>query len=296
MPQAVSRSLFPTDLISEQFAGATWYVNPGTVTVARNGLAFDSGFLTIQAAVNAARAGDRIIVAPGVYDEAVTIANAKTNLAIIGVGTRLAVAIQPSAANATALTVNADDFTLINVDVATNGTGKAAIVTGRRFNARACKFEGGNYCLVIGPGTVAQVAAGTHENGSDSLVEDSEFAWSANGVLLQASDYGGTTQNRFRRCAFHNLTTSAFEESDGTGGSAAVHYFNLEVTDCVFDTAEDGTVPTKWVSLNDNNANTGVFSGCRFPTAVGGGKNLASTKCIFIGCFFTGGTNAAQPS
>lgn len=297
MPQAISRTLFPTDLISEQFAGETWYVNAASVTQARDGLAFDSAFSSIQAAVDAAAAGDRIIIAPGAYNENVVIAHSKSGLSLIGVGNRRRCSIEPT--TGTGLLCRANGVTLTNVNCAALGTDVALIVTGDRFTATGCKFEnddGTGACLTIGPGTDANHTAGLDGSGSDALFDDCEFGWAATGVILQGTDYGAATENVFRKCRFHNLSAAAIEEATGSGGSAGVHYANLKVEDCVFENDEAGAAPTKYVSLNDDNANSGIIARCSFPVAINSGKNLASTKCIFVGCFFTGGVNAAQPS
>lgn len=290
----VSRSLVLADLPIDR-AGRALYVSASDGDDGDSGLSWDKAKLTIQAAITAASALDTIVVEPGDYTENLTVLRAKPNLNIVGLGGYGDVAVQ-ALTDGVALTAHADALTLRNIDLSGDGAGGAAIVTGKRFRAHASKFEGGTNVFTIGPGTLANKAAGLQGNGSDSLLEDCELAWATKGIILQGTDFGGTTQNRFRRCAFHNLSAASIAEAVGTGGSAAVTFFNLEVTDCVFDTAEDGTVPTKWVSLNANNANTGILSGCRFPTALNSGKNLVSTKLLWIGNYHTGGLSNAQPS
>lgn len=249
---------------------------------------------TVGAAVALAVAGDTIYIAPGEYDESVTIARALNNLTLIGAGGRGCAFINPSASNSTAMTIHADDVTLINVGCDGVGTGGGAVVTGSRFRAYGCKFEGGANAFIIGPGTVAQEAAGTHGVGADSLCEDCEFAWStATGVKLVATDYGAATQNFFRRCKFHNLTAASFEES---GGTVSIRFRNLEISKCIFDDMEDGSAPTKFISLNDDNGNTGIVTNCSFPTAINGGLNLVSTAVHWVSNFHTGGVSGAQPS
>lgn len=280
-------------------AGDVLYVNGGHANADDDNDGTDPLYplATVAQAIANAVAGDTIYIAPGEYDEAVTIARTKNNLTLIGAGGRGAAFINPSTANATAVTIHADDVTLINVGCDGDGTGSGCVVTGSRFRAYGCKFEGGANGLVIGPGTVAQEAAGTHGRGADSLVEDCEFAWStATGVLLKASDYGACTQNFFRKCKFHNLTAASFEESTGTGGAAGVLFRNLEISDCVFDDMEDGTAPTAWVLLDGDNANTGIVTRCSFPTAINSGDNLVSTALHWVSNYHTGGVSGAQPS
>lgn len=253
-------------------------------------------FRTIQRAVNASRPGTAIYIAPGAYDETVTIPRSHGgNLTLISVGGRGAAFIEPSTEDAGGLVCHADDVTIIGLGIAGEDetSAVALTVTGSRFRAQGCKLEGGAKQLAIGPGTVAQEAAGTHGNGGDFIFEDCEFAWGTNGVVLTASDYGAATQGLFSRCRFHNLTAASFEE---TGGSAAVRFQNIVIDSCIFDTADDGTVPTKWISLDDDNANTGIVSRCVFPTAINSGKNLCSTKMLWVGNVHTGGISTAQPS
>lgn len=258
--------------------GAERYVNAG---------------VTIQSVLDTAQAGDTVYIAPGEYDEAVTVARAKSNLTIVGLGNRGAVVIAPSASNATALTVEADDVTLVNVGCDGDGTGSGLVNRGRRTRAYGCKVEGGPVGLKLTLGTVAQINAGTHGKGDDSLFVDCEFAWNTTGVELVASDYGAVTQARFRGCTFHDNSAADFEES---GGSVDIRFRDLDVGGCVFLRQEDGSEPTKYFSLNDDNGNKGVVHGCTFPSALNGGRNLVSTGLIWTGNFHTGGISTGQPS
>jgi len=275
--------------------GAVILVDPAHVDVAHG--IYD----TIQAAVNVANAKDVILIAPGAYDETVTISRTGADgatlkqLTLIGVGGRGSVFIQPSTEDAGALVCHADDTTLVNVGCeAEDETSAAALtVTGARFRAVGCKLEGGLKQLILGPGTDAQITAGTRGNGADVLFDDCEFCWGTNGVVITASDFGAVTQARFRGCKFHNLTAAAFEE---TGGTASIRFRNLEITDCTFDDIEGGAAPTKYVSLNDDNGNDGIVANCRFPAAIDSGLNLVSTALHWVSNFHTGGLSTAQPS
>jgi len=262
-----------------------------------------SPFATLGAAIAAAPAGDsvRILVAPGTYDEAVVIPAKQAGLVIIGLGGRGAVGLAPSAVNAVALTNHAADVTIVNLGLATNGTGKALANDGARLRMYGSKLEGGDPGAILALltlYTVAQKAAVPRliGGGADLLFDDCEFAWGDIGVKFLGTDYGAVTQPVFRRCRFHNLAAASFEEGIGAGGAAAQLYRNLELVDCVFETMEDGTAPTKWLSLDDDVANTGIVTGCRFPTAINSGNNLVSTGLHWIGNYHTGGIAAAQPS
>lgn len=250
-------------------------------------------YTALQAAIDAAAAGDTILMAPGAYDEAVTIARAKSNLTIVGVGGRGACYIEPSAVNATGLTVEADDCTFENVGMAGDGTGSGCVNRGARTRWERCKIEGGAVGLKLTLGTAAQIAALTHGKGADVRLDDCEICWNTKGVELVASDYGAVTQPRFFDCYYHDNTAADFEES---GGSVDIRYRDLEIGRCHFLRQEDGTEPTKYISLNDDNGNKGVVHGCSFPTALAGGKNLVSTGLIWVGNFHTGGLSTGQPS
>lgn len=249
--------------------------------------------VTIQSVLDGAAAGDTIYIQPGEYVEAVTVARAKSNLTIVGLGNRGSTFVAPTATNATALTILADDVTVINLGCDGDGTGSGVINYGRRTRMYGCKIEGGTNGLKATLGTDAQITAGTHGKGDDCWFVDCEFAWNTNGVQLVASDYGAVTQARFRGCTFHDNTAADFEES---GGSVDIRFRDLDIGDCTFLRQEDGTEPTKYLSLNDDNGNKGVVHGCSFPSALTGGKNLVSTGLIWAGNLHTGGLSTGQPS
>lgn len=217
-------------------------------------------------------------------------------LMIIGQGPRGAMGIDPSTEDAVGLDIRADDVEIRNLGVAAEDDTAANValkVFGARVRLYGCKIEGGDIQLQVGPGTVAQEAAGTHGTAGDFLAKDCEFCWGAKGVVITASDYGALTQARFLGCKFHNLSAAAFEEA---GGSADIRFRNLEIGDCVFDDLEGGTAPTAFILLNDNNANDGIVHGCRFPSAINSGKNLVSTALHWVCNMHTGGISTGQPS
>lgn len=257
-------------------------------------------YSTIQAAVDAAVDGnaDAILVVPGQYAETVTVSRSHDKLTIIGLGGRGAAYIEPTTEDASGMLVHADDVTLRNLGVAGEDetSAVALTVTGSRFRAYESKFEGGLRQVLIGPGTVAQEAAGTHGRGADSLFEDCEIAWGTEGIVLQGTDYGGCTQTYIRNCRFHDLTAESIGENVGSGGSAAVTFFGLNVRGCTFEDLENGTAPTKYISLNADNANAGQVANCEFPSAINSGKNLVSTAVHWVSNMHTGGISTGQPS
>ncbi len=251
-------------------------------------------YTTIQAAITAASNGDQIFVDPGEYAENVTIPHTKQNLMLVGMGGRGSVAIQ-ALTDGVAITNMARDITLVNIGGEGDGTGGGIKTYGRRFRAYGCKFEGGAIAAEFTLGTDAQITAGTHDKGDDTLCEDCEFAYAALGVKFTATDYGALTQNFFKKSYFHSLPDASFEEA---GPSADVHYRGLLIDECIFGAGDEETdaLPTKWISLDDDNANDGVLSRCVFPDILAGGRNLMSTKLLSIGNFFVAGIGGAQPS
>lgn len=296
-------TLIGGSIYGNPFGRALW-VDSTDGSGGNGGSGAGDAFTTIQAAVDASLNNDTIFVAPGQYDETVTIGRtngdgtARHKLTIIGLGGRGAAYIEPSTEDAGGLVCHADDVTIVNLGIAAEDetSAVALTVTGARFRAIECKIEGGAKQLVIGPGTVAQEAAGTHGRGSDALFEDCEFCWGTDGIHLTCTDYGGVTQARFKNCRFHNLTGKHLTETVGSGGAAAVTFFNLTVIECDFDDLEDGTAPTNYIDLNGDNANSGVVAKCVFPTAINSGLNLVSTAVHWVSNFHTGGISTGQPS
>lgn len=251
-------------------------------------------YLTLQAAIDAGSPGDAFMVAPGRYTETVTIPPELEQIVIIGLGGRGAAYVDPSVEDAGGMVVNAADVALYNLGVAGEDVTSAVAltVTGARFRATACKFEGGLTQVTIGPGTDAQITAGTHGDGADGLFDDCEFTWGTNGLIIKASDYGAVTQLRVRNSLFRNLSAAAIEES---GGTASIRFRDLLIDGCTF-AENEGAPPTKYISLNDDNGNDGLVTGCRFQTALNGGLNLVSTALIWAGNLHPAGLSTGQPS
>lgn len=226
----------------------------------------ENRYSTITAALAVAVAGDTILVAPGGYDESIVISKAIT---IVGAGPRGSVFIEPSAAGAEAVEVTADDVTLINIGCDGDDTSSYALkVAADRFRAYGCKIEGSDTVLLL------LSAAG------DAIFEDCEFAWGVTGVLCEAGGPDPSTQIVFLRCRFHNISTVHI--SDGSNLFA-----NIQIIDCVFDAADDGTEPTDYLLL-DNADTAGIVTGCRFAVATN------ATGVLTIGAKVQWVTNATE--
>ncbi len=100
----------------------------------------DRVFQTVQAAVNESvlhqptSSVNTIVVVPDTYNESVTIPHGAGPITIVGYGPNGSASIAPSTVGAHALTVHADDITLINMDLAGEATSTYGTwVTGSRF-------------------------------------------------------------------------------------------------------------------------------------------------------------------
>lgn len=285
--------------------GRVRFVDSTNGSDSHSGTSITDAFATIQKAIDTARRGDTIIIAPGQYDETVTIGrtdendDALNNLMLIGCGGRGATFIEPSTEDAGGLVCHADDVTLINLGVAAEDetAGNYALhSSGARLRAYMCKIEGGEQQIRIGPGTVAQEAAGTHGDAGDCFFYDCEIAWGTDGIVLVCTDFGAVTQLRFEKCRSHNITGKHITEEVGSGGSASVMFRNLSIVGWTFDDAEGGAAPTNYILLNGDNGNDGIVTDCSFPTAINSGLNLVSTALHWISNRHTGGISTGQPS
>lgn len=259
-------------------ASAFWFVKT-TGLDANDGKSWATPKLTVQAAINAAAAGDVIYVGPGSYAEKVTINKAK--LMLVGVGGKGAVAIAPAGANDVAILVDGEeDITLYNVGGEGKGTGgglhiKATAKT-RRFRAYDCKFEGGAFGCKIESTGADPLSVG------DTIFQDCEFTWCTDAVLITVTGGGDpVTETRFYRCWFHDFT--------GVGIKVlTVATKNLWVEDCFFGDQQDGSQPTDFV-LADVAGTTGFFAGNKFATPT----NAAAVLTIAAGVHWSANATEA---
>lgn len=277
--------------------GKAWFVDGTNGGPTRTGESWENAVSTITLAVAKARnlKNDIIYVAPGAYDETVTISNAKNQLTIVGMGGRGAVFVEPTTAGAEGMQIKSSDVTLINLGVAGESTADYALNVngnrpggtgtkfGRRFRAFGCKFE-------MGEGTgPAVILDGTADyNVSDALFRDCEFAWAGYGIKFSDSGYGAPTQVFLDRCRMYGITTSYLWDGDGSVGPE-----NLIVRDSEFD-AKGGTEPTKHLDLVVGN---GIFSGNRFALLSNASASLViSANIQWVANGTEGGWSTGRPS
>lgn len=268
-----------------------WWVDYNAGSDAHGGRDHISPMKTITKALSMASADDIIMVAPGTYIEAVTVLLAKDGISIVGMGGPGQVIVTPSATDATALTVIGDNLTVHNVVFTGKGTGSALINYGANTQFKGCRFTGGTIGAVLIKATVAQAL--THGSGERFKAIECEFDSAATGITLNGTDAGALDDPHFIGCHFHDHSAAAFEEA---GGTASDRWDGLRIHDCLFSRVLAGTEPTKYISLDDDNGNSGVVSNCVFPTALAGGLNLVSTLCIWVSNSHTGGLSNGQPS
>lgn len=229
-------------------------VNPfGKVRVVRAGE-------SIQTAINAMAAGDTLYIEPGDYDEAISIVT--DNLTLIGIGSRGAVAIAPSAANGIAVLIDGtgaggrvEEVTLINIGGEGKGTGGGLHVKGniRRLRFAGCKFEGGTF------GAKFESTA----NGSvgDVIADDCEFAWTTSGVHITASGGGDPVTNLWlRHCTWHDCSAEWIL-------SDVAHTTGLQVLAGVFAKEEDASAPVAGQIDVAVASSEGIFADCIFDLA-----------------------------
>jgi hypothetical protein len=230
------------------FAKNVWYVGSGSPV-------FGHRASSIADALNLMNPKDVLFLGPQTYTEGdLIVPVGLNNITIIGTGNRGECSIAPSATASNGLLVKSTGVTLVNVDIAQGATGTYACKAGfettaslNRFTALGCKFEGNGM--------------GLHVHGmSDIILDDCEFAFSAQGIVFQSNSHGFCTEVFVRNCRFHNQTLNQMGEF-----AAAQQVNSLDVRDCVFENQEGGTAPTDYILL-PNNGNTGCFSGNRFAT------------------------------
>jgi hypothetical protein len=233
-------------------SGTSYFVDGTNGSNNNTGASWEVAKATIAAAITAASAGDTIYIAPGSYDEQVTVSKAK--LTLVGAGNRGTVAVAPSASNPTAVKVTVDDVTLINIGCEGDGTGGGLHLQGDvdRFRAYGCKIEGGAFAAKL-----ESTASGAV---SDTRFDDCEFAWTGTAIHFVVTGGGDpVTQTYIKKCLFHNYTAAAINVD-------TTHTADLWVEDCFFGRQEDGTEPTDYILANVAST-TGFFSGNMFATA-----------------------------
>jgi len=304
-PNGISSFGIPSVGTAPLNSGKYFFVNGTTGADGNAGTSSRKAFRTVQSAVNDAALwpGSVVLIAPGVYDETVTIARpaaGSSYMTLFGMGNRGDVRITPSTTNAGAMLNHADDTTLVNISATSNGTGTSLVNSGTRLRANQCRFS--NTLSTTGlavnmlRGTAAQVTALTNGTASDGRFTDCTFSFAATGLTVSCTDGGAITNLVVDGCRFHDIGTGHVTEVVVAGGAAAATHFGLCIRNCSFERDSAGAQPTKYILLNASNVNNGIVYNCYFPTAIAGGLNLVSTLLFWIGNLHIAGIAGAQPS
>lgn len=116
-----------------------------------------SQYSTVQAAINAAAAGDTISIADGTYNEVITIPSSKTNLRLVG-ASQTGVKLQ-SGSGQTTVTVNGTDITFSTMTIANtllsgSTTSHAVRVNSKRVEFHRCYINGWQDTFAIWDGAL----------------------------------------------------------------------------------------------------------------------------------------------
>lgn len=243
-PSGVSSYGVPLPTLGGGFNLGSVYriVNPTTPTSGPL-LGAANVYTTISRAITAALPGDVIVIMPGSYNEALTVN--KANLTFIGSGTPGAVSIATTGTTVAAtITANGCSFINLNFDAVAGAAYSVAITAVTRVKFYGCRFSTNSTALVLA------------NNVTDAVFQDCEFADGVNGIVFATAN---SARWFIRDCRFRNISTVHI--TDG-----AVACTNLNVTDCTFDAAANGTEPTDYLTV-DTAASSGIFSGNRFAVA-----------------------------
>lgn len=248
-----------------------------------------SDFATVTEALSVAKAGDTIMLQPGIYNETVTVS--LDNITLVGLGNVLNTTVGyeygGTASDQAALVVTGKNCTVMNIDFSGGATAAEGVaITGDGFKAYNCKFEMQNDAGVALKFAPTAVAGYT---GSIATIEACEFAWAETGIQT-STDTSSTTQCKILNCQFNNLSVECIGEAN------ADSVRNFVVQGCTFDTMEDGTAPSGGYIVMSGNTSTGVVTQCAFPTATNSGENAVGTKIIWVSNFHTDGISTGQPS
>ena len=234
----------------------------------------------IQTAVDTAVEGDVILIAPGEYDEDVTVTTGQ--LTLVGAGPRDSVRITGVAlGTSTAMTLDGvSDVGLYNLNLEGRSGGSGLVLSGqvRRITAAGCKMHGGSQAVLL--------SAATTEQFADIRIEDCNIANSAIGIsaLYDAGDPGHRVF--VRGCLFSKITTDCIVENGVT------HDWNIY--DNVFST-DDGVEPTRYLDINTDGT-TGVVANNVFGLAAHStGDLLIDDTVLYVGNYTEEGISTGRP-
>lgn len=243
------------------------------------------GYSTIQAAINAAQAGDTIFVQPGSYAENLVVATDYLTL----VGAQVGGYGRPDieASSGVTLTVTGQGFVCRSVRLVAKGSADGVVQNGNGFAYEDCVFDGdstsGSSALV----RLVGHATATGKTASEGVIQNCLFRGSAAKCLVMDSapvtGAGvGSTDNRVLGCKF-TQNTNADIETAKTGAGADYSVKFLLVKDCVFADKNKATYID--ITTNEDGVagnQSGTIDGCYFAS-----DTMTTTKVKMVGTAFT---------
>lgn len=250
-------------------SGTAWYVNgsTGADSGSHDGKSWAQPFDTIAHAESVASAGDVIFVAPGEYNEDITID--VSQLSIVGVGSRHSVRVTgTSAGTKTAVTISGvNEVGLYNLNLeGRTSSGSALVFTGqvRRVEVKDCKIHGGDQAIKVSSASGGQTV--------DVRFEDCVIANSAIGVNVVYSGGDPCHQLYFKDCEWLKITTDCVKENGATHDYTFIRpVFGLS----------DGSEPTRILDI-DETGTTGQIIDPRFCTTLFASSKIAIASGVMI--------------
>lgn len=242
-----------------------------------------SMYNTVQSAVNAASANDRIYVLPGDYAENVTIS--KNSLAMIGVvpsGISQRPRIRP--ATGVPLTVSAQGFTATHMGFTAADAHYATVQEGDGYVYTDCIFggrNGGQGGLRLIPSTDGNTNLQTASQGfvlncifRNNVGASLTFSWNAS---LSPTDIV------VDGCRFYTNTTSDILD-DLNGAGASVLLTDVFISNCYFLDLNK----TNYIDVSNGTGNLAIISNCFFAIKTGASRLAASQVKLEAGVVATG--------
>jgi pectinesterase len=154
-----------------------------------------SQYSTVQAAIDAAAAGDTISIANGTYSGQFSVPSTKNGLIIQGASNTGT--ILTSGQNQTTLTVSAADVTIKNIKVQNSYTGDTntnhvLVVRGARCSVRASYLNGRQDTLYINGASASCYVTGSEIQGTVDFVYGNGRAYITNSTIRQIRGNGAT--------------------------------------------------------------------------------------------------------
>lgn len=235
----------------------------------------------IQTAVDTAVEGDVILIAPGEYDEDVTVSTGQ--LTLIGAGPRHSVRVTGVAlGTSTAMTLDGvSDVGLYNLNLEGRSGGSGLVMSGqiRRVQVAGCKLHGGDQAVSLASAGGGQIV--------DIRIEDCHIANSAIGVNIEFSGGDAMHQVLITNSLFSKITADCIKENGAVN--------DLWITGNVFGESS-GTTPTRFLDINSAGTN-GLVANNVFAFAT----HEADTIIIDADVFYVGntteeGVNTVRPA